>query len=356
MTTMTTGPTWLPTRTVEALPTDRDAVAAGPRGLRVVCLCDDEEYGELRRALRLPAESAEEMLQATPKPSEGRNRRRRHELIRLGDAALDDVLAAVGDCEPYVVVLGESQLRSRQAPEQVRRLQRSGIRVRAAVSFAEHMSERVSFERLPADWFLFDVRQHHHRAYRAISWLLDMTAGLVAFAVLALVGPLVAVAVKLTSPGPVLYRQRRVGMHGRIFHIVKFRTMRTDAEAGGAQFAAVGDTRVTSVGAFLRKSRLDELPQAWNLLRREMSLIGPRPERPEFTVRYDEMIPYYTQRQVLRPGLTGWAQVSEGYTNNLAGTWRKLERDLYYLKYQGLRLDLKILVRTVGTVIGMRGR
>jgi lipopolysaccharide/colanic/teichoic acid biosynthesis glycosyltransferase len=360
--TMTT--TCVPT--LPAAAADRDAAGAGPRGLRVVCVCDDEEYAELRRALRLPDAEPGALLVPTPRsgvalagtstPLTGRNRRRRHQLVRLPESALDNPLAALRDSDPDVVVLGERQLRSPQAPAQVSLVQRSGVRVRAVGTFAEHVSQRVSLDGLPADWFLFDVRQHHHRAYRATSWFLDVVAGLVAFGVLVLVGPLVALAVKLTSPGPVLYRQRRVGMHGKVFQIVKFRTMRMNAEAGGAQFASVGDARITCVGAFLRKSRLDELPQAWNLLRREMSLIGPRPERPEFTGAYADLIPYYVQRQVLRPGLTGWAQVSEGYTNDLAGTVRKLERDLYYLKYQGVGLDLKILARTVATVVRLTGR
>lgn len=339
------------------------AAGAGPAGLRVVCVCSDDEYLELRRALRLdpdphvvPAQRTAGPPAVAPAQAKGRNRRRRHELVRLPDSALRDLLAAVGPAGADVVALGVSQLQEAQAPQAVRLLQGRGVRVRAARSFAEHLSERVALDRLPADWFLFDVRQHHHRTYRAMSWVLDMTAALVALGALVLVGPLVALAVKATSPGPVLYRQRRVGRHGKIFHIVKFRTMRLDAEADGARFAGVGDARITSVGAFLRKSRLDELPQGWNLLRRDMALIGPRPERPEFTVPYAEVIPHYSQRQVLRPGLTGWAQVSEGYSNDLAGTVRKLERDLYYLKYQGPRLDLKVLRRTVGTVLGLQGR
>jgi lipopolysaccharide/colanic/teichoic acid biosynthesis glycosyltransferase len=361
-----TATTWWRETAADLPPIDEHAIGAGPGGLRVLCVVDDEEYVELRRALRveargpgtlaLPRQRTGDALSVAQADPDARSRRRRHGLVRLADAALDDLVAAVDSCAPQVVVLGDSQLRRPDAPQQVALLQSRGVRVRAARTFSEHISQRVSLDRLPADWFLFDVRQHHHLAYRAVSWLLDMVAAVIALGVLLLVGPLIALAVKLTSPGPVLYRQRRVGKHGEIFSIVKFRTMRADAELGGAQFASIADGRITPVGAFLRKSRLDELPQAWNVLRRDMSLIGPRPERPEFTAPYAELIPYYGHRQVVRPGLTGWAQVSEGYTNDLAGTVRKLERDLYYLKYQGLRLDAKILLRTVVTVIGMTGR
>lgn len=201
---------------------------------------------------------------------------------------------------------------------------------------------------------------------------------------------LVTALIKLTSPGPVIFRQTRTGLnlrqgreqrraskrgsaasaagsrragsdrrtraaYGKPFVMYKFRTMRTDAERGGAQFARPNDPRVIPLGRFLRKSRIDELPQLWNVLRGEMSLIGPRPERPEFIEQLSAEIPDYLQRLGLKPGLTGLAQVVNGYDNDLAGFRRKVAFDLLYLQNCCLRNDLKILLRTVGVVLTGKG-
>jgi exopolysaccharide biosynthesis polyprenyl glycosylphosphotransferase len=163
---------------------------------------------------------------------------------------------------------------------------------------------------------------------------------------------LIALAVTLDSPGPIFYRQRRVGLNGRVFSILKFRTMGEDAESDGkARWAAPGDKRVTRVGYALRRSRFDELPQIWNVLRGEMSVVGPRPERPEFVAGLAEKIPFYRERHEIRPGITGWAQISCSYGGSEEDARLKLSYDLYYLKNRSFSFDLLILVRTVGTVL-----
>jgi exopolysaccharide biosynthesis polyprenyl glycosylphosphotransferase len=168
--------------------------------------------------------------------------------------------------------------------------------------------------------------------------------------------PLMALAVKLTSPGPVLYRQKRVGRYGVLFDCYKFRTMRADAEAeAGPTWAGDDDPRTTLVGRVLRRTRLDEIPQLWNVLRGDMGFVGPRPERPEFVEWLSREIPYYHLRHIIRPGLTGWAQVRYQYGASLEESKEKLRYDLYYIKNISLSLDLLIVLHTVKIVLLGRG-
>jgi exopolysaccharide biosynthesis polyprenyl glycosylphosphotransferase len=186
--------------------------------------------------------------------------------------------------------------------------------------------------------------------------LIDLLAAGVGLLIATPVMALVAVAVKVTSPGPAVYRQERVGQHGRVFTVLKFRSMRQDAEAGtGAVWAVKNDNRITPIGRFLRKSRLDELPQLLNVLKGDMSLVGPRPERPEFVRQLTQEIPFYGQRHVLRPGLTGWAQVRYTYGSSVEDAMEKLQYDLFYIKNLSIPLDLFIVLQTVKTVLLRRG-
>jgi lipopolysaccharide/colanic/teichoic acid biosynthesis glycosyltransferase len=164
-----------------------------------------------------------------------------------------------------------------------------------------------------------------------------------------------ALAIKLDSRGPVLYWQERVGLHGRTFTLLKFRSMRTDAEARGPVWAAQRDPRVTRVGGFLRLTRIDELPQLVCVLRGAMSLIGPRPERPHFVAQLEQVLPFYRDRALAKPGLTGWAQVNYPYGASVEDARAKLSYDLYYVKHRSLLLDLLILLATVRVVLFQRG-
>jgi lipopolysaccharide/colanic/teichoic acid biosynthesis glycosyltransferase len=163
----------------------------------------------------------------------------------------------------------------------------------------------------------------------------------------------VALAVRLTSPGPIVYRQRRVGHHGHVFTIYKFRSMQADAEAKtGAVWAAAGaDPRATHVGRVLRRTRLDELPQLWNVLRGDMSFVGPRPERPEFVAGLTRQIPFYGLRHVVKPGVTGWAQVRHTYGASVEDAMQKLQYDLYYIKNMSITLDMFLIFQTAKTVL-----
>ncbi len=167
--------------------------------------------------------------------------------------------------------------------------------------------------------------------------------------------PFIILAVRLSSPGPIFFRQTRVGLRGRPFSVIKFRTMRQDAEANGAVWATKNDSRVTSLGRFMRKTRLDEIPQLWNVLRGEMGFVGPRPERPEFVEWLNAEIPFYELRHIIRPGITGWAQVRYRYGASLEETKQKLEYDLYYVKHLSVGLDLLIMFETIKTIVLRRG-
>lgn len=168
--------------------------------------------------------------------------------------------------------------------------------------------------------------------------------------------PFVVLAIRLSSPGPIFFRQTRVGMGGKPFHVYKFRSMRTDAEAAGAKWAVKNDPRVTPIGLFIRKTRIDEIPQLWNVLRGDMGLVGPRPERPEFIPYLTENLPFYNLRHLIRPGLTGWAQVRYGYGSTLEQARVKLEYDLYYIKHMTMGLDLLVMFETIKTVVRRKGQ
>ncbi len=173
---------------------------------------------------------------------------------------------------------------------------------------------------------------------------------IIAIALIVLLSPLLAataIAIKLDSKGPVFYRQKRVGFHGRVFYVLKFRSMRTDAENDGPQYAAPGDGRITRVGRIIRKFRIDEIPQAVNVLRGEMSIVGPRPERPEFVCELERAIPHYHWRHLVKPGITGWAQVKYEYAASVEGARNKLRYDLYYIRHFSPLLDFIILLMTV---------
>jgi len=167
--------------------------------------------------------------------------------------------------------------------------------------------------------------------------------------------PFLILAVRVSSPGPIFFRQTRIGLRGRRFSILKFRTMRENAEIGGAMWATKNDPRVTSIGRFMRITRLDEIPQLWNVFRGEMAFVGPRPERPEFVEWLTQEIPFYDLRHMVRPGITGWAQVRYKYGASLEETKQKLEYDLYYVKHLSVGLDLLIMFETIKTIVLGRG-
>jgi exopolysaccharide biosynthesis polyprenyl glycosylphosphotransferase len=186
--------------------------------------------------------------------------------------------------------------------------------------------------------------------------VLDIGCGLIIAAIFIIVFPFVAIAIKLDSPGAIFYRQERVGLKGAKFTIYKLRSMVQNAERNGAQWAVKGDARITKVGNFIRKTRLDELPQVINVLKGEMSMVGPRPERQQFIDKLEHQIPNFNKRLAVKPGLTGWAQVNYGYGSTVEDAKIKLDYDLYYCKHQSLALNFQILLRTFVVVLKMQGQ
>jgi sugar transferase (PEP-CTERM system associated) len=235
------------------------------------------------------------------------------------------------------------------------KLQR-GVSFDHLASVYEEYTGKIAIENLRPSWLIFSEGFRSTRFGRAVKRGVDLACSVIGLILLAPVMTLVALAVRLTSPGPVLYHQTRVGRDGRVFLVHKFRSMRTDAEAGtGAVWAQTNDTRVTPVGRFLRRARLDELPQLWNVLRGDMSMVGPRPERPEFVSQLTKQIPFYGLRHGVRPGVTGWAQVSYTYGASVEDALQKLQYDLFYIKNVTVAFDLFILFSTVKTVLLRRG-
>jgi exopolysaccharide biosynthesis polyprenyl glycosylphosphotransferase len=219
-------------------------------------------------------------------------------------------------------------------------------RVTEQSAFHERLLQAVPVTDITAQWFvLADVQTS--AGYEAVKRIMDVVVALVGLFLTLPLWPLIVLAIRLDSRGPALFRQRRVGLHGACFTMYKFRTMGLDAEHEGPRWASANDVRVTRLGRFLRNSRLDELPQLLNILRGEMSLVGPRPERPEFVGQLAQQIPHYHQRHLVPPGLTGWAQIQCGYGASVADAQRKLSYDLYYLKRRSIDLDVAILLRTL---------
>lgn len=238
------------------------------------------------------------------------------------------------------------------------RLRVMGVRIEDAQATLTALTGRVPLDVIRPSWFLFSDGFHRSATILACKRLFDVVLSFTGVVITSPLMVLVAIAVRLDSPGPVLYRQVRAGLRGEAFEVLKFRSMRVDAESKtGAQWATLDDPRVTRLGRFLRKYRLDELPQFFNVLRGEMSFVGPRPERPEFIKTLRHKIPYYDERLSVRPGLTGWAQVEYPYGASLDDAARKLEYDLFYLQNMSVLFDCLIVFNTVRTVLfGVGGR
>jgi sugar transferase (PEP-CTERM system associated) len=268
-------------------------------------------------------------------------------------AALDRIAKA--DPPVHRIIVAMEARRGELPVQELLMLRFQGITVEEDGTLRERLYGKIQLDGLRPSSFLysegFRIRPSQQFTRQVVS-LCAAATGLLLFMPFF---PFVAAAVKLTSKGPLFFRQTRVGMGGNSFQVVKFRTMFTDAESAGAKWATKNDPRVTKIGGFLRKTRIDEVPQLWNVLRGDMGFVGPRPERPEFTQWLAEELPFYYMRTLIRPGLTGWAQVRYGYGATLAETKEKLEYDLYYIKHMSLGLDLLIMFETIKTIIRRRG-
>ncbi len=262
---------------------------------------------------------------------------------------IDDVKDLCREHQVAEVVVAETALKETRYQRAALTCLRLGCRVTDEITFYETAYGEVPVLHISPSWFLVaDLKGQRHE-HAAIKRAFDLLVAGLALMVSAPLMLLTAALIRLEGRGSVFYSQTRVGQSGRPFTLYKFRTMVGNAEENGSTWAVPNDPRVTAVGRFLRRLRLDELPQLWNILRGDMSVVGPRPERPEFVGPLSAMIPFYDERHLTKPGLTGWAQINYPYGSSVADAQRKLQLDLYYIKHTSFELDLIILLRTLGT-------
>jgi sugar transferase (PEP-CTERM system associated) len=284
---------------------------------------------------------------------------------RVGTSLLNPgIIGAVADIPSIVrsravdrVVVSLADARGNLSMNDLLRMKlNDGVRFDHLASVYEEYTGKIAVQNLRPSWLVFSEGFRRQAVLEAVKRSFDVIGASVG---LLLASPLIAVvaaAIKVTEGGPVLYSQVRVGKDGALFTLYKFRSMRPDAEVGtGPVWSTAGDPRVTRLGRFLRRIRMDEVPQLWNVLRGDMSIVGPRPERPEFVEELVTRIPYYSQRQAVRPGLTGWAQVRHSYAASVEDSMQKLQYDLFYIKHLSLAFDVFIVLETIKTVLMRNG-
>jgi sugar transferase (PEP-CTERM system associated) len=254
------------------------------------------------------------------------------------------------------VVLALEERRNALPLKDLLRIKTAGVHVNDFSSFLERETGRVDLDTVNPSWLIFSDGFSSGRAVSSVAKrIFDLTASALLLAIAVPIIVLFALLVKLDSRGPAFFRQTRVGLYGEKFDVIKLRSMRTDAELAGAQWASRNDPRVTRIGKFIRKVRIDELPQVWTVLKGEMSFVGPRPERPEFVADLEDQLPYYAERHMVKPGITGWAQVNYPYGASIEDSRHKLEYDLYYAKNYTPFLDLLIILQTLRVVLWHEG-
>ena len=285
------------------------------------------------------------MSDQTPVIQEAINRNAIHNLTRF--------VENLGVSE---VVLALEERRNSLPLHDLLRIKTAGVHVNEFSSFIERETGRVDLDTVNPSWLIFSDGFSSGRAVSSVAKrMFDVLASSILLALTLPVIAVFAVLVKLDSRGPAFFRQTRVGLYGQSFNLIKLRSMRLDAEAAGAQWATKNDPRVTRVGKFIRKVRIDELPQSWSVLKGEMSFVGPRPERPEFVADLEDKLPYFAERHMVKPGITGWAQINYPYGASIEDSRHKLEYDLYYAKNYTPFLDLLILLQTIRVVLWREG-
>lgn len=322
-------------------------VAAGGRAAaeerdRVLLVVTDAEAEAVRTELAGAPERAATVVGVLEPAAAG---------VHTGVPPVEDAVVSSG---ASVVVLDRSAVDDSSVVAQVGRLHEQGVRVRTLSGFYEEWFAKLPIWELERSSLLFDIGEVHHATYGRVKRLGDLVAGLVGVVVLMVIAPLVVLGDLLANRGPLLYRQVRVGKGGEPFEILKFRTMRPDD--GPSRWTAADDDRITPFGRLLRRTHLDELPQVVNILRGELSVVGPRPEQPQYVAELAEALPFYDLRHLVRPGLTGWAQVKYHYGADVGDAREKLQYEFWYLRHQSLSLDVRIVARTLRSVIGQGGR
>jgi lipopolysaccharide/colanic/teichoic acid biosynthesis glycosyltransferase len=315
---------------------------------RVLLIGADEELGRLTEDLGFaPERPATVVGHLTPEAA-----------APVGDRrpVIDRVLAD----QVSVIILDRTAQADDEVVSQAALLHESGLRVRTLVQFYEEWLGKLPVGELERASMFFDISEIHGQRYARAKRVLDLAMGLIGLVPFLLSIPIVAVVNLVANRGPLFYRQERVGRGGATFQILKFRTMRADgrpdgSDGEGSAWTAVADPRVTPFGRLLRASHLDELPQVVNIVRGDLSVVGPRPEQPRYVRELSASLPFYGMRHLVRPGLTGWAQVKYGYAGDEDDALEKLQYEFFYLNHQGVGLDLRIVGRTLRAVLGSQG-
>jgi sugar transferase (PEP-CTERM system associated) len=266
-----------------------------------------------------------------------------------------DIARLIRDHQIDRIVVGLTDRRGKLPLDGLLDAKLAGVRVEDSETLYERLTGKILLDELKPSWLIFSDGFRARRITRFIKRVTDLGLSAAGLLVSAPIMALTTLAIRLDSDGPALYAQERVGENGRVFTLYKFRSMRTDAERGVPVWARDGDDRITRVGRFLRLTRLDELPQLWNVLRGDMSFVGPRPERPFFVEQLAAAIPYYKQRHAVKPGVTGWAQVKYRYGSSIDEAREKLRYDLYYIKHLSIFFDLTIIFDTVKVILFGKG-
>jgi lipopolysaccharide/colanic/teichoic acid biosynthesis glycosyltransferase len=327
-----------------ALRTDRSTQSA--RRDRVLVIGDEIDAVTLRAEVERSAERSLRLLAVVPVK----------EMEAVGDGR-QPLEEAVAERDIAVVVMDRDAQGSTSLVTQAAELHRSGTRIRTLSLFYEEWLGMLPLAELERISLLFDIGEVHRARYGRMKRVVDVIVAAVGVMALVTLIPFVVVGNLVGNRGSLFYRQDRVGKEGKIFRILKFRTMSQGAgETVGTEWTSENDPRITPFGRVLRSSHLDELPQVINILRGDLSVVGPRPEQPHYVEELVEKLPYYEVRHLVRPGLTGWAQVKYGYAGDESDALEKLQYDFYYLRRQGLGLDLRIIGRTIRSVLGREGR
>jgi len=284
--------------------------------------------------------------------TESESERKSHPII-IGD--FKQISSICKTCQIDRVIVALDERRGSLPLDELLQCRLKGIHVDDGVSFRESLLGKLTVEHLPPSAIIFSNGFRGVMVYKGIKRGIDVLASLFGAVLFLPLYLFIALAIKLDSRGPVFYKQERVGQDGRLFSLIKFRSMTVDAEKDGPVWAVVNDQRVTRVGRWIRKLRLDEIPQLINVLRGEMSLVGPRPERPFFVRKLEKKIPFYSHRHAVKPGITGWAQILYPYGATQEDAQEKLKYDLYYIKHLSPIMDLRIIAETAKIVLFGRG-
>ncbi len=312
---------------------------------RVVFVGSDADAALLADDIELAPELPARLI-ARMHPAELRGR-------RPGEEPLVDLVIS---SDATVLVLGHEAQEDPAVVSQASALHEAGVRVRTLCSFYEHWLGKLPVSDLERLSLMFDIREVHHSRYGRLKRLFDITVALPGCLALVVLVPFVALGNVIANRGPLLYRQPRVGVHGREFSILKFRTMRSADGVFANEWTSEDDPRITPFGGLLRRTHLDELPQVWNIVRGDLSIVGPRPEQPQYVAELRQKLPYYSLRHLVRPGLTGWAQVKYGYAGNERDALEKLQYEFFYLGHQSLTFDARVMGRTIRSVLRSDGR